>query len=234
MTGPLIHWIEKAYLGILSILKVLLSLGQLWNRNWSPCLQWRPNIMWWLMPSRRPFNFMPFLDLWNFLYLVLSQYWAIIKQHALSPTHLRFLLVWSTLTFTIILFGNMSRPVIFGRLGYLLRTSPPIFLLSTIFPCFFSPSQCFGPFCASFFGLGLFCFLFSLSFILVSFCSDGGVLTYMVRTSSHNLDHMALPNLYSCHFATFLPQSLSLPLRKYVSHLLSTCYSPSGAKSPSM
>ena len=222
-TGPLMRWIGKVYQVIRSSLRDLSSLGLLWSRNWSHCPQQRQNTTWWLTLSRRLSGSAHFLAFCTFPSLVLFLYSLTIRRCVLFQICLRFLLVWSILTFDTISSNSMFRRVIFRQLGYLRRTCQQIFLLKCCLFLFFLAIMMFWVSLFLPLWYNLFFSVFSLTFCFpfVSFSFRfwwGCVELYGhgVRTSSHIISHVAMWTYIVYSLPLSLPQSLSL-LRKYVS-----------------
>ena len=141
------------------------------------------------MRSRKHFGFTHFLCFWTFLFLVLFPFLAIIRQLVPSRIPLPSLLVLSILISDIILFGNMYNQALFRLLGCLLRICLLIFLLSHFLFQFFLAIMMFWVSLSH-----LFCLDYFSLFFLLSFRSDGGVLTYTVFVSEHQ----------SCYHVTWL------------------------------
>ena len=148
------------------------------------------------MHSRKHFGYESFLDLFNSLFLALSLFYPIIKQLALFPFLLLFLLILNTQTFVITSFVLMSRKALSKLFGYQLRTCQLIFLQNHLILHYFLVIEKSLAF--QYLYLNSFYLLFS------SFRSDGGVLTDYIY--SQNVSHHVTisRSLYTCTSFLFL------------------------------
>ena len=198
--------IAAVYWAIPSSFRVLLSLGLLFNRNLSLCLQLRLSIMPWRTPSRRHCGFVCSWDLYTFWSHCLSKFCPTTKPRVPYWTPLPFLPILNTSISTItysractgwIFYYHLDPHCGYAR-GYLYEVS--------WFHSFCPSSECSRSFCSfpffftliifllpakthSFFPLGFNALVFQTPFIRIHILvflfvfvfifmrSDGGVLT---------------------------------------------------------